>query len=481
MSLLLALDPGASPSRPGCEARGCRSTSTTSVRAHLGRIHPTTLRVCETHRRALEVAGDLENPVNCLIPECGRTRAAPSRLCAVHEPVVTAAQITIPRKGVVGADTLLAVRRAVETEEKRQAAIAAAPPVRPQMDEPAPDYMGACWRHLADLVPGGTRIDKAVEQVVADLKRTRSVQRETEERRHRAETLLGDVQYLLTELGAPAGRLLDDGTLDASITSRIRLLAAQPAPAVQAVPPAGWPPSWDDLSPNLGVWRRLQAGHSLYLPATEEGRLAAWVLTGWRPGADGAALAEAERVAGLNPGITWVAEALEGIAGPGVYPHRDYMPSRILQLLDDVSDDRSRMAALRREREQFTAHLAAMREALNVGPPSDSDVREDCPADEVSRIVRERTRLMLEERAQRVALAERVQELETAQGDPLALAVKTLVAWLDLPTGAALVEQMIRAVAERTVEPEDAILALRDREKMARIVLSTPEPFGASF
>jgi hypothetical protein len=73
MSLLHALDPGASPSRPGCEARGCRSTSTTSVRAYLGRPHATTIRVCETRRRALEVAGELENPVNCLIPECGRT------------------------------------------------------------------------------------------------------------------------------------------------------------------------------------------------------------------------------------------------------------------------------------------------------------------------------------------------------------------------------------------------------------------------
>ena len=148
MSLLHALDPGASPSRPGCEARGCRSTSTTSVRAYLGRPHPTTLRVCERHRRDLEIAGDLENPVSCLIPECGRTRAALSRLCVEHDRIVVSAKIRIPKTGVLGTETLLKVRKAVEAEEKRQATSVTGLPTGGDQDIIVPLTVAAAMREL---------------------------------------------------------------------------------------------------------------------------------------------------------------------------------------------------------------------------------------------------------------------------------------------------------------------------------------------
>jgi hypothetical protein len=99
----------------------------------------------------------------------------------------------------------------------------------------------------------------------------------------------------------------------------------------------------------------------------------------------------------------------------------------------------------------------------------------------LTEIVRARTVCMLDERNQRVALAEEVEALKKTLGDPLAPAVDALVAWLDLPTGAALLEQMIRAVAKHTVPPEAAIRALHSEEEMARIILSTPEPFGVPF
>lgn len=305
MSLLLAIDPGASPSRPGCDAKGCTHTTTTSVRAYLGQRHPTTIRVCEAHRRGLEVIGDLENPVICLIPECGRTRAPSSRLCAEHDRIVATAKIRIPKAGVIGTETLLAVRQAVEAEEKRQAAIAAAPTVQP-----------------------------------------------------------------------------------------------------------------DPL--------RIQA----------------------TPG-DGVCIA-----------VEWALDEVKA-------PRADSLSARI--------------GALAAQRDQLAVHLTAVREALNVGPASDSDVRPETTPEELVRIVRARTVCMLDERDQRVALAVRVQELEAAQADPLAPAVKALVAWLNLQTGAALLEQMIRAVAKRTVPPEAAIRALRSEEEMARIILSTPEPFGVPF
>lgn len=577
MSLLHALDPGASPSRPGCEARGCRSTSTTSVRAYLGRPHATTIRVCETHRRALEVAGELEHPVNCLIPECGRVRATPSRLCAQHEAIVAAAKITIPRKGVIGAETLLAVRRAVEAEEKRQATIAAAPPVRPLMEEPAPDYLGACWEHLRDHVAGGTRIDMAVAEVVGLLKQTRKnlARREKDwESAVRIAELRGDevraASAALTALGVPVIQA-DHAEPQYNLVARIKRLAMRPTVQPEPVPVdvlqseaiGGQKLAADLIMAALnGRLAEMPAGVELSLQlaltgvvgivASERGAvaqrdaLAATVaattatlnelrapdgaqqpdgtidtseatrirllLAYWSdairsvlPGnAERATGERAEPLASLLQDIRVGLEAAQKAAQPAPVVQPDPlrvqatpMDARLFAAelaLDDVGaphhDDiverikglAVRVDRLKRQEAELLKGVDSIAEALNVGPPNEFDIQAGTPPGIVAQIVRSRSQALQEERARRVALAEELEALKVAAlADPLAPAVKALVAWLDLPTGAALLEQMIRAVAKHTVPPEAAIRALHSEEEMARIILSTPEPFGVPF
>ena len=686
MSLLLALDPGASPSRPGCEARGCHSTSTTSVRAYLGRIHPTTIRVCERHRRDLEIAGDLENPVICCYPPCGRTRAPSSRLCAEHDAIIVAAKINIPRKGVISAETLVAIRKAVEAAEATPAkevprgatqppeaegwvfgkdlrralngekfasadlrlvevqrlvadcgtafaklaqgekdlrrvadiaelrgdevraasaaltalgvpviqadpaepqydlvarikqlamrptvqpepvpadvlqpeaiggqklaadlimealngrlaempagvelslqlaltgvvgllasergavaqrdALAAtvaaitatldelrapdgaqqpdgtidtseatrirlllaywsdairsvlpgnaeratgerveplasllrdiragldaaqkdaqpAPPARPTQDERAPDYMGACWRHLADLVPGGTRIDVAVGEVTGKLRQARELLAEREKDYHAIVAIAerrGDevraASNALTALGVP----MPEGGAESEylLIDRINRLASRPTLA-----------------------------ESLIATRTDPLRV------------------QATPAEGFGIAIEWTLDTVEAPRAP------------------TLSD---RITALAKQRNELCVHLVAIREALNVGPASDSDVRLETPLEELARIVRARTVCMLEERDQRVALAEEVEALKKTLGDPLAPAVDALVAWLSGPGGEqahkGFKTGLLYALYRRAIEPMAAAEALGGLRALARLILSTPEPFDLPF
>ena len=65
---------------------------------------------------------------------------------------------------------------------------------------------------------------------------------------------------------------------------------------------------------------------------------------------------------------------------------------------------------------ELLGHLGAIREALNVGPPSASDVPAGTPWAEVAWIVRARSELMLEERDQRVALGQLVERIAKSTG-----------------------------------------------------------------
>lgn len=686
MSLLLALDPGASPSRPGCEARGCRSTFTTSVRAYLGRPHPTTLRVCERHRRDLEIAGDLENPVICCYPPCGRTRAPSSRLCAEHDAIIVAAKINIPRKGVISAETLVAIRKAVEAADLQKASTAAVASARPRMEEPAPDYLGACWEHLRDHVAGGTRIDMAVGEVVDLLKQTRKnlarrekdwesavqiaelrgdevraasaaltalgvpmIQADPAEPQYdlvarikrlamrptvQPEPVPADVlqpeaiggqklaadlimealngrlaempagvelslQLALTgvvgllasergavaqrdalaatvaaitatldELRAPDGAQQPDGTIDTSEATRIRLLLAYWSDAIRSVLPGNAERATGErVEPLASLLRDIRAGLDAAQkdaqpapPArpTQDERAPDYMGACWRhladlvPGGTRIDVAVGEVTGKLRQARELLAEREKdyhaivaiaerrgdevraasnaltalGVPMPEGGAESEYLlidrinrlasrptlaesliatrtdPLRVQATpaegfgiaiewtLDTVEAPRAptisdRITALAGQRDELRAHLDAIRKALNVGPPSDSDVQPGTSPERLTEIVRARTVRMLEERDQRVALAEEVEALKKTLGDPLAPAVDALVAWLSGPGGEqahkGFKTGLLYALYRRAIEPMAAAEALGGLRALARLILSTPEPFDLPF
>ena len=548
MSLLLAIDPGASPSRPGCEARGCRSTSTTSARAYLGQIHPTTIRVCETHRRALEVAGELENPVNCLIPECGRTRATPSRLCAEHTAIVVAAKIRIPKSGVIGAETLVAIRKAIEAVDLQQASTAAVASARPRMEEPAPDYLGRCWEHLRDLVAGGTRIDQAVEEVVGQLKRARKDLAQGEKDLRRVvdiAELRGDevraASAALEALGVPAPE--DGGEAPRfDLVPRIKRLAMRPTVQPEPVPAGVLQPEaigGQQLAADLimaalnGRLAEMPAGVELSLQLALTGVVA--VVASERGAVaqrdaleqtiqtisqeldnDGAPEIDGKRVKAVADRVgaligRWQDEIRNTICAVVPVPDRidggacdsgdpldltlAEVAQGLTQLQEQIDEQKATPPTPAVQADPLRVQAApadAVRIAVEWALDGAKAPRHDLLVERIRMLGAQHNQLLVDLAESQARATAREQELlghldavrealKAAQTDPLAPAVKALVAWLNLPIGAAFLEQMIRAVAERTVTPSDAIRALRSEEAMARIILSTPDPFGVPF
>lgn len=471
MSLLLALDPGASPSRPGCEARGCRSTSTTSVRAYLGRIHPTTIRVCERHRRDLEIAGDLENPVICCYPPCGRTRAPSSRLCAEHDAIIVAAKINIPRKGVISAETLVAIRKAVEAADSQKALTAAVAPVTPlaTVQPPADDaafangatrgqkaaaelIMEALNGRLAEMPAG---VELSLQLALTGVVGLLASERGAVAQRDALAATVAATMATLDELRAPDGAQQPDGTIDTSEATRIRLLLAYWSDAIRSVLPGNAERATGERAePLASLLQDIRAG----LEAAQRAAQPA-------PAVQADPLrVQATTVDGLRVAVEW---ALDEAKAP-----------QAASLTD-------RIASLAGQRDELRAHLVAIREALNVGPASDSDVRPETTPEELARIVRARTECLIEERERRVALAEEVEALKKTLGDPLAPAVDALVAWLSGPGGEqahkGFKTGLLYALYRRAIEPMAAAEALGGLRALARLILSTPEPFDLPF
>lgn len=121
------------------------------------------------------------------------------------------------------------------------------------------------------------------------------------------------------------------------------------------------------------------------------------------------------------------------------------------------------------------AWMEDVRKALNIGPPSDSDVREGTSAAELVRIVRVRNELMLEERARRVALAQEVEALKRQAGQEHVKLIARLDGWMsgdETNVRRELKDQVIRAVEAGSVTAHDAINALRHRRSLAELVLA---------
>lgn len=121
------------------------------------------------------------------------------------------------------------------------------------------------------------------------------------------------------------------------------------------------------------------------------------------------------------------------------------------------------------------AWMEDVRKALNIGPPSDSDVREGTSAAELVRIVRVRNELMLEERARRVALAQEVEALKRQAEQEHVKLIARLDGWMsgdETNVRRELEDQVIRAVEAGSVTAHDAINALRHRRSLAELVLA---------
>lgn len=136
--------------------------------------------------------------------------------------------------------------------------------------------------------------------------------------------------------------------------------------------------------------------------------------------------------------------------------------------LDLVVDQRDgetfqdRIARLADEIGALRALLARVRAALNVGPPRASDIGPDVPAEEVVRIVEARTIAMLDERAQRVALAERLRD-----------APRHVVGWLTRSKLDAtdFTHAIIDAVKRGALEVDEAAEAIDNLGASAKIMV----------
>ncbi len=72
---------------------------------------------------------------------------------------------------------------------------------------------------------------------------------------------------------------------------------------------------------------------------------------------------------------------------------------------------------------------------------------------------------------------EPVSDYQRGQADAREAAVKALASWLDQDVMGVLTESLFYAVASQAVSPSDAAEASRDPVALARLILSSPEPF----
>lgn len=119
--------------------------------------------------------------------------------------------------------------------------------------------------------------------------------------------------------------------------------------------------------------------------------------------------------------------------------------------------------------------LEDVRKALNVGPPSDSDVKPGTDPKRIVDIVRTRTEMLLDERSRRVALAEEVQALERQIVQERQQAINRLLSWMSgerCEIASELLDQVARAVEAGIVTADDANDARRSRRVLATLVLN---------
>jgi len=177
------------------------------------------------------------------------------------------------------------------------------------------------------------------------------------------------------------------------------------------------------------------------------------------------------RIRGLGKQLESVRRALDGAHAPRATPAG--ILAGVAERIDLMRD--AHWYELAEARSAQDTLLEQVRNALNVGPPSDSDVKPGTDPKRIVDIVRTRSELMLQERSRRVALAEEVQALERQIVQERQQAINRLLLWMSgerCEIASELLDQVARAVEAGIVTADDANDARRNRRVLATLVLN---------
>lgn len=275
--------------------------------------------------------------------------------------------------------------------------------------------MEALPRHL---FPGGERFDQMVVGVCELLRRAEEAVQPLATR-YRTTSLgaivgaalldmerLDAVTAALDQLGAPDAEVGSDGTPDSTPATRVGLLIRFWQDAIHSALPGD--PDGGGCEGSALDFTLAEIAQGLE-NVREEERV-------------GAAPAVVQTSGALEREITATPDAgpllaMEWALDEAKAPRAESLVERIRLLSSAHARELAEATERADAREsELLGHLGAIREALNVGPPSASDVPAGTAWAEVAWIVRARSELMLEERDQRVALGQLIERIAKSTG-----------------------------------------------------------------